>query len=152
VLALDPLLRAANRDGIYDVRVINIPLARMVLYGRTVLLISGTALALLSGEDLRAQVAHEVGHEYFTAEQDRATRDKDHRRLKEIELMCDATGMVMLHELGMDPTRLIASVEKVTLYNRRTSQKGMDESDYPTLDERRHFAVAIERWMKGRAK
>jgi hypothetical protein len=66
--------------------------------------------------------------------------------------MCDAIGMVMLHELGMDPTRVIASVEKVTLYNRRTSQKGMDESDYPTLDERRNFAVAIERWMKGGAK
>ena len=147
LLALDPLLRAANRDGIYDVRVINIPLARMVLYEGTVLLISGTALALLSAEDLRAQVAHEIGHEYFTVEYERATQTSDTRRIKDLELMCDAVGMVMLHELRLDPSRLMRSIETVTLYNRRTSEKGMDESNYPTLDERRKFAAAVLRWI-----
>ena len=145
--ALEPLLRAADRDGVYEVRVVGIPLARMVLYERTVLLISGTVLALLSADELRGQVAHEIGHEYFAAEHERATNAQDHRRLKEIELMCDAFGMVMLHELGMNSSRLMASVEKVTLYNRRMSQVGMDESNYPTLDERRRFAAAVRRWM-----
>jgi hypothetical protein len=145
---LEPLLRAADRDAVYDVRVVDVPLARIGLYERTVLLISGTALALLPAEDVRAQVAHEIGHEYFTAEQERATSAGDHRRLKEIELMCDAIGMVMLHELAMNPSRLVAGVEKVTLYNRRTSQIGMDESNYPTLDERRKFAAAVQRWIK----
>ncbi len=147
LIGLQVLLRAADRDAVYDVRVVDIPLARIGLLYRTVLLISGTALALLSADDVRAQVAHEIAHEYFAAEHERATNAQDHRRLKEIELMCDAFGMVMLHELGIDPSRLIVSVEKLTIYNRRTSQIGIDESNYPTLDERRMFAAAVRRWM-----
>jgi predicted Zn-dependent protease len=153
--ALEPLLRVAERDAVYDVRVVENPFARIVIYERTVLLISKTVLALLSAEDLRAQVAHEMGHEYFAAEYERATKARDARRLKDLELMCDAVGIVLLHELGLDPSRLIKGVETVTLYNRRTSQKGMDESNYPTLDERRKFAAAVGRWIerdKGKGK
>ena len=145
--ALGPLLRAVDRDAVYDVRVVDIPLARIGLYERTVLLISGTALALLPAEDLRAQVAHEIGHEYFATEHDRATKAGDRRRLRELELMCDAVGMVMLHDLGMDPSRLVRSIEKVTLYNRRMLQTAVDESGYPTLDERQKFATAVRRWI-----
>jgi hypothetical protein len=145
--ALGPLLRAADRDAVYDVRVVDIPLARIGLYERTVLLISGTALALLPAEDLRAQVAHEIGHEYFAAEHDRATKAGDRRRLRELELMCDAVGMVMLQNLGMDPSRLMTSIEKLTLYNRRVFQTAVDDSGYPTLDERRKFAAAVRRWI-----
>jgi hypothetical protein len=148
--ALDALLRAVDRDAVYDVRVVDISMARIGLWERSALLISAPALALLSAEELRAQVAHEIGHEYFVADRDRATTALDHRRLKELEFMCDAIGMVILHELGMDPSRLIASVDKVTLYNRRTSHIGMDEANYPTLDERRQFGSAVRRWMRGR--
>jgi hypothetical protein len=56
--------------------------------------------------------------------------------------------MVLLHELGLDPSRLIKSLETVTLYNRRTSLKGMDESNYPTLDERWKFAAAVRLWIE----
>lgn len=150
--ALGPLLRAADRDAVYDVRVVDVPVARIGLYERTVLLISGTALGLLPVEDLRAQVAHELGHEYFATEHDRATQAEDRQRLRELELMCDAIGMVMLHDLGMDPSRLMRSVEKLTLYNRRMFQTAVDESGYPTLDERRKFAAAVRRWIaKGKA-
>jgi nicotinamidase-related amidase len=99
-----------------------------------------------------AQVAHELGHEYFATEHDRATQAGDRRRLRELELMCDAIGMVMLHDLGMDPSRLMRSVEKLTTYNRRVFQTAVDESGYPTLDERRKFAAAVRRWIaKGKA-
>ena len=140
-------MRAAERDTVYDVRVVDVRVARIGLYERTVLLISGTALALLPAEDLRAQVAHEIGHEYFATEHDRATKAGDRRRLRELELMCDAVGMVMLHDLGMDPSRLVRSIEKVTLYNRRMLQTAVDESGYPTLDERQKFATAVRRWI-----
>jgi hypothetical protein len=148
--ALGPLLRAADRDAVYDVRVVDVPLARIGLYERTVLLISGTALELLPAEDLRAQVAHELGHEYVATEHDRATQAGDRRRLSELELMCDAVGMVMLQKLGMDPSRLMRSIEKLTLYNRQVFQTAMDESGYPTLDERRKFADAVRRWLAKR--
>ena len=147
--ALDVLLRTVDRQTVYDVRVVDISMARVGLWERSALLISAPTLALLSGEELRALVAHEIGHEYFAAEYDRATMALDHRRLKELELMCDAIGIVMLQDLGLDPSRLMASVERVTLYNRRTSQNGMDESNYPNLDERREFAAAVQRWMEG---
>jgi hypothetical protein len=61
--------------------------------------------------------------------------------------MCDAVGMVMLQNLGMDPSRLMTSIEKLTLYNRRMFQTAMDESGYPTLDERRKFSAAVRRWI-----
>jgi hypothetical protein len=144
--------RGDGRDAVYDVRVVNVPVARIGLYERTVLLISGTALALLPAEDLRAQVAHEIGHEHFATEHDRATRAGDQRRLRELELMCDAVGMVMLHDLGMDPSRLMTSVEKLTLYTRRMFQTAMVESGYPTLDERRKFAAAVRRWIVKRKR
>lgn len=61
-----------------------------------------------------------------------------------------ACGMVMLQKLGMDPSRLMRSIEKLTLYNRQVFQTAMDESGYPTLDERRKFADAVRRWLAKR--
>ena len=149
LIALQLLLRSVERETVYDVRVVNVPLAQIGLLERTVLLISEKALALLSAEELTAAAAHEVAHEYFAAEHERATNAKDYRRLREIELMCDAFGMVMLHDIGLSPSRLVRSVEKVTLYNRRMSHKDVGESNYPTLDERRKFAAAVQQWMRG---
>ena len=62
--ALSPLLRATGRDSVYEIKVVDVPLARIGLYERTVLLISETALTLVEADELQALVAHEIGHEY----------------------------------------------------------------------------------------
>ena len=62
-------------------------------------------------------------------------------------LMCDAIAIVVLHELGMDPSRLMATVEKLTRYNRKFFGATIDESSYPTLSDRRKFARQVTAWM-----
>ena len=61
--SLGPLLRAAERDSAYEIKVVDVPQVRIVLHERTVLMISANALTQLEAEELQALVAHEIGHE-----------------------------------------------------------------------------------------
>jgi hypothetical protein len=113
--ALSRVLRAT--DSVYVVKVIAVPQAAIGLHARTVL-ISEAALTLLSADELQAQVAHEIGHEYVWLEYQCAFGLADRNRLKELELVCDGIAIVTLHGLGMDPSRLLAGVEKISRFNR----------------------------------
>jgi len=144
---LSQLLRATGRDSDYEIKVIDIPQARIGLFKRSVILISENALALTDGEDLQALMAHELGHEYIWAEYQRASERGDHKRLKQLELMCDAIAIVILDGLGLDPSRLIMGVERITRYNREFRGPVVDERGYPTLSERRAFAHAVTAWI-----
>ena len=146
--ALRPLLRAVEREGVYEVKVVDSPLARIGLYERTVLLITETALNLLTAADLQALVAHEIGHEYVADDYERAAATGDRRRLKDLELLCDAIGIATLLELRMDPSRLISGVDTITGYNRAKFGAGIDERAYPTMGERRQFARAVTAWLE----
>jgi hypothetical protein len=110
------VLRAT--DSVYVVKVIAVPQAAIGLHARTALLISEAALILLSADELQALVAHEIGHEYVWLEYERAFGLADRNRLKALELVCDGIAIVTLHGLGMDPSRLIASVDKIGRFNR----------------------------------
>lgn len=58
--AIEPVLRAHQRIGIYEVRVISVQQAWTGLHERAVLLISLPALRLVNSEELAALVAHEI--------------------------------------------------------------------------------------------
>jgi len=62
---LRSVLRFHERDGVYEIKVIDVPQAWIGLYGRVVLLISRPALDLAEIEELKALAAHEIGHEYL---------------------------------------------------------------------------------------
>jgi hypothetical protein len=145
--ALRLLLQATGRDSEYEIKVADVPTLRVGVYERTVILISKTALALLDPEELQAVGAHEIGHEYFTADYERASGQNDKRRLKELELMCDAVALVTLVRLHVNPSRLISAFEKVTRYNRQYRKSAVDESAYPTLSERRTFTHDVIAWL-----
>jgi hypothetical protein len=145
--ALRQLLRATGHDSDYEIKVIDIPLARIGLFERSVVLISENALALTDGEDLQALMAHELGHEYVLAEYQRASKRSNYNRLKQLELMCDAIAIVILDGLGLDPSRLMTSVERITRYNREFRGPLVDERGYPTLSERWAFARAVTAWI-----
>ena len=142
-----PLLLATGRDSVYEIKVVDVPLARIGLYERTVVVISITALALVEAAELQALVAHEIGHEYVWIDYERASRLGDHSRLKELELLCDAFAIVTLQGLGLDPSRLIAGVEKITRYNRKLFGTALNEAGYPTVAERREFARTVSAWV-----
>jgi hypothetical protein len=145
--ALVEVLRATDRDSVYDIKVMAIPQAGMALHARAIILISEPALTLLDADELQAQVAHEVGHEYVWGERERSVKLADHRRLKDLELMCDAIAVVTLHGLGMDVSRLMAGVEKISRFNRKRFGMADNEKDYPTVAERQEFARSVLAWI-----
>lgn len=117
---LTKVLRATGRESVYEIKVIDVPQAAVGLHGRAVILISEPALTLLDADQLQALVAHEIGHEYVWTERERAFQLADRSRLKDLELMCDGIAIVTLHGLGMDVSRLMAGVQKISRFNRES--------------------------------
>jgi len=134
--AIEPVLRVHRRIGVYDVKVISVPQAWTGLYERAVLLISLPALRLATSDELAALVAHEIGHEYISEQYADAKIHKDRRRLRELELVCDAIAMRTLAYLAIPPERLQTAVEKTSWYNRERLGLAFDEGNYPSLKER----------------
>ena len=145
--AVRQLLKSTRRDW-YEIKVIDLPQAAIALHARALLLISAPAVALLSAAELQAMAAHEIGHEYVWIEWNGARQRADRDRLKELELICDAIAAVILRQLGMDPSKVIEGVEKVTRFNRERFGSATHENSYPTLGERRAFAREIDRWLR----
>ena len=150
--ALKQLLQATDRESGYEVKVTDVAYARIVVFERSVILISKSAFMLLDAEDLQALAAHEIGHEYFTAEYRSALTKRDRRRLKELELLCDAISIVTVHRLGMNPARLLGAVEKITRYNQKLYPTRIDHTNYPTIAERRSFAHKVIAWLQKGAR
>src|SRR5688572_18493982 len=90
VRSLSRVLRAADRQSIYDIKVVDAPRAAAGNHLRAVLVISKPALDLLSPAELQAIVAHELAHEYIWREHEEASGRRDTVRLRELELVCDA--------------------------------------------------------------
>jgi hypothetical protein len=143
------VLRTARRDTVYEVKVIDIAQAAVALHARAVLLISKPALDLLGADELQALTAHELGHEYVWVEYDRASKVGDYQRRKELELLCDAIGIVILHQLGMNSSPLMAGVEKISRFNRERFWDGLNENAYPSVSRRRQFGRAVGEWAAG---
>jgi hypothetical protein len=147
--AVRQVLRAAGRDSVYEMKVIDARQASLGLHERAVLLISEAALNLLGADELQAVAAHEIGHEYVWMDYERASTLGDRKRLKELELVCDGIAILTLHQLGMDTSRLATALEKLSRYNREKLGTALNESSYPTLGERRTFARAATEWVGG---
>ena len=124
--AIDQVLRVHGRIGVYDLRVISVTQAWTGLYQKAVLLISLPALTLLTSEELQALVAHEIGHEYVWQQYADARGRKDAKRLRELELVCDAIAVRTLAHEGVSPERLQTATEKVFWYNRERLGVALD--------------------------
>jgi len=145
--ALNDVLRATGRESVYEIKVIDVPQAAVALYARAVILVSETVLTLLDADELQALMAHEVGHEYVWTERERAFSLADRNGLKDLELVCDAIAIVTLHGLGMDVSRLMTALQKISRHNRQRFGTATNEKDYPTVAERRAFAGAVGAWL-----
>jgi len=143
IAVLTELLRATGYESVYEIKVIDVPQAAIGLHARAVILVSEAALTLLDADELQASLAHEIGHGYVWTERERAFQLGDHKRLKDLELVCDAIAIVTLHGLGLDVSRLMSGIEKTSRFNRERLGTANNEKDYPTLAERRAFARAM---------
>jgi hypothetical protein len=147
--ALIEVLRATERNSVYEIKVIAVPQAAIALHARSVVLISGAALALVDADELQALLAHEIGHEYVWTDYERSSRLADHDRLKDLELVCDGIAIVTLHGLGLDVSRLMTGVQKISRFNRERFGTATNERNYPTLAHRRAYALVIAAWTAG---
>jgi hypothetical protein len=140
--ALQPLLEYLERDSITDVRVLRVGLAWSGLLQGAAVLVSEEAIDLLGVEELQAVVAHELAHEYFAGEYERARVAQEYDTVKEIELRCDAVSIVTMMSLGREPEALLSGVSKLTRFNERHGYSNSRVLD-PTVEERTRFGRAI---------
>ena len=140
---LTPVLRAAKRETVYTIKVIAVRQAFIGLHGRTVLLVSDHALALLDPDELQAVVAHEIGHEYVWEDYERAVARRAARRLRDLELVCDIVATLTLQSIGRDAAPLIDGLAKLSAFNRKAIGTALNEGHYPPLDQRRAAVLAL---------
>jgi hypothetical protein len=146
VAGMHAFLRAAGHDSTHEILVVEAPQVRIAIYARRVILVPEPALTLLEVAELQAQLAHETGHAYPWGD-DAPASAMDRRRAKDLELLCDAIALATLYRLHMDPSRLMTGIEKITRYN-WTFDVEVDESNYPTLAERRRYAREVIAWLE----
>jgi len=131
-----------GRAQIFETKLIDVPQAVVALHRRTVLLISRPALRLLSGSELQALVAHEVGHDYFWPEFERTLARGDRSGRRELELKCDGIAVLTLVALKLDLARLADGLRKQARFNEALGANA-NASDYPRLEERQGFMIAL---------
>lgn len=118
------------------------PQAAVALHMRSALIISRPALRILSGAELQAMVAHEIGHDLFWADFERTLAQADRRGRQELELKCDGIAILTLLVLRLDPARLLDGLRKQGRFNEMLGAVA-NADDYPQLGERQRFMVTL---------
>ncbi len=140
--SIAPVLKVHGRDTDYLFKVVESPQARIAVHARFVVLVTDTALRLLTPTQLQALVAHEIGHEYVWEEYEDARNRNDWRRVRELELFCDAVALQTLARIGAPPTALINALRIMTASDERNGFL-TDTQSHPTLVERARFIKAL---------
>jgi hypothetical protein len=139
---LKPILMYHERVPLFEIKLIDVPQAVVALYQRAAILISRPALRLVSGAELQALVAHEIGHEYFWADFERTVEQRDKLGRQELELKCDGIAVLTLIGVGGNPARLIAGLRKMLRFNEAIGAVA-NADEYPGLQDRERFVNAI---------
>ena len=86
-------------------------------------------------------MAHETAHAYVWEEWERSRLTAlIGTRLRQLELVCDAIAIVILHSIGSDTSSLIKGAERLTTSNLLWLGAPPNPQRYPMLTERREFA------------
>ena len=141
---IPPILALHEREHVMELRLIAVGgLAFVGLHARTVLVISREALGLFNTDELRAIMAHELGHDYVWDEYSEAREEGDNRRLQELELRCDGIAVITMSRMGVDSENLVSAVTKLARHNKHLGPP--NEARYVPLDQRVRFIRALAR-------
>ena len=141
---LAAVLEVAQRESVYAIKVIDVPHAFVGLHERTVVLITRSALRVMSADELRGALAHETAHEYVQDEYKRALAEDRRSRLQDLELVCDILAVMTLRAIGQEARSLPAAIEKLQRFNRFHFGYEVDP-DYPDVMLRRSIVLAVEK-------
>ena len=137
-------MEVAQRESVYAIKVIDVPHAFVGLHERTVVLISRSALRVMSADELRGTLAHETAHEYVQDEYKRALAEDRRSRLQDLELVCDIIAVMTLRAIGQEARSLPAAIEKLQRFNWFHFGYEVDP-DYPDVMLRRSIVLAVEK-------
>lgn len=140
--SVTPVLKAHGREGDYLVKVVRSRQARLAIYARSVVLITDTALRLLSARQIQALVSHEIGHDYVWDEFEEARKRRDFARMRELELVCDGVAIQTLHRMGEQVSALIDGLRLMTKSDRANGIE-VDNRSHPSIAERARFARRV---------
>jgi hypothetical protein len=138
-----------KREDVFEARVIDLPQAAVVLYARSIVLVTRPALRQLSALEFQAIVAHEIGHEYFWDEELHLRIQRNSNARRELELRCDGIAILTLLRLNLDPTLVVSAALKLTRFNERIGMR-IDAEQYPSVAEREQFTRAIVALVRSR--
>lgn len=136
------ILRFHERTAVVDVELVDVDQAFVGLHARSILLISRQALRLVSSAELQGLVAHEIGHDYFWDEYQRANERNDTRTLRDVELKCDGIAALTLVALRLDPRVLTSAARKLTRFNEKLGATANLRA-YPSAFERERFVRTV---------
>ncbi len=94
-------------------------------------------------------VAHEVGHEYVWEQWQDASRKRDAKRLRELELICDAISVLTIMRLGVPATHLVSGLRRMDTHNSSPMFREILLDTYPSLSERAANVASVtakRRW------
>ena len=134
LVVLEPVLKYHDRNSAIDLRVVRVEQAVVMFLAGAAILISEEALELLTAGELQGVVAHELGHEYFWNEYERARQNKQYDKIQELELRCDGLAVIAMVHLRLDPSDFISAITKLT-----KKGKLIKGEFYTSLDERIRF-------------
>ena len=147
-----PVLQLHERTEYVELFLYQNDRPRAALWMGCVLILSDSLVALLYDAELAGIVAHELAHSYFMDDMAASQRTNDERRMKVIELKCDAVAMLSLKLLGSNPTYHIRGVKMIVNRIPNNSFSGVPyiQSSYelrthPSVVER---AVFSQRFVK----
>ena len=142
--AVAPVLEAVQRGTVYAIKVIDVPYAFVGLHERTAVLITRSALNVLSEDELGAQIAHEAAHEYVHVEYGRAMAANQPGRLQDLELVCDVIATVTLRGIGREARSLADGIGRIEQFNFSRFGYKVDPG-YPSLLLRRSVTLTLEK-------
>ena len=109
------------------------------------------AVEILTDDELKALVAHEVGHLYFAAELAAARKTKNHRLARVTELKCDVIALLTLKSLTIPPSVLIEAIEKLSRAREQANLPVSSEQS-PSIQERKILADMVIKRFGNRKK
>jgi hypothetical protein len=136
-----PVLKLHGRETDYLFKVVESSQARVAIHARFVVLVTSTALRLLTPTQLQALVGHEIGHEYVWDEYQDAWKREDWRHIRQLELFCDAIAVNSLVRTGAPASALIDALRTMTASDERNGFPTDSIRDsHPSLVERSRFS------------
>jgi len=106
--------------------------------------ISNRALKLVKDDEaLSGIIAHELSHEYFALQYLNALNAHDYKKLRIIELMCDALCTITMLKLQMNPDKYSDALRKIILNSKASEQLNDGAREMPSLQSRLHVIAQI---------